>query len=51
MEKAKKSPSSLFRTPVRTLTSEQIAHVTGGVYQAREVGKPSSTLIDIEGFR
>lgn len=48
----KKSQDTLFRTPVRTLSAEEIARVagSGGPYSGPGV-KPSQTPIDVQGFR
>ena len=51
MDKAKKPQSPLFRSPVRTLTSEEMVRVAGGGFQAALARKPSQTPIDVEGFR
>jgi hypothetical protein len=51
MKKANKSRSPLFRSPVRTLTPEEMARVSGGEFSENAAGKPSSTPIDVEGFR
>lgn len=51
MDKAKKVQSPLFRSPVRTLSSEEMVRVTGGVFEEATALKPSQTPIDVEGFR
>lgn len=51
MFKTKKSEAPLFRSPVRTLTREEMALITGATYEPNLAGKPSQTPIDVEGFR
>ena len=50
MDRTKKSQSSLFRTPVRTLSAEEAKRVVGGGAQSI-ARKPSSILTDVQGFR
>lgn len=51
MTKTKKTQSPLFRSPIRTLTPEELIHVSGGGPFTENDGKPSQTPIDVEGFR